>query len=310
MCFILCLAFSFFSAGAILTFMPKQTTRLPVQKTYKLFIGGKIARGESGRIIAARDAEGKLLANYCRASRKDFRDAVRAGRNAVAGWTKCSAYLRGQILYRAAEMLETRRRELESELSRVDSSAARARREVTATIDRLVYYAGWTDKFSQILGSVNLVATSHFNFTIPEPTGVVVALTPNKPALLGLVSIIAPIIAGGNSVVALASAANALAPLTFSEIIARSDLPAGFFNLLAGDRADLASHFASHMDVNAIVDGSGDGRIGAELQAGSAVNVKRYIRRDVANYFAHDAENPYWILDTVEMKTAWHPIGL
>lgn len=290
--------------------MPKQTTRLPVQKTYKLFIGGKFARGESGRIIAARDGKGKVLANYCRASRKDFRDAVRAGRNAVAGWTKCSAYLRGQILYRAAEMLETRHRELESELLRVDSSAARARREVTATIDRLVYYAGWTDKFSQILGSVNPVATSHFNFTIPEPTGVVVALTPDEPALLGLVSIIAPIIAGGNSVVALASAANALAPLTFSEIIATSDLPAGVFNLLAGDRADLASHFASHMDVNAIVDGSGDGRIGAELQAGSAVNVKRYIRRDVANYFAHDAENPYWILDTVEMKTAWHPIGL
>ena len=290
--------------------MPKQTTRLPVQKTYKLFIGGKFARGESGQIIAARDAEGKVLANYCRASRKDFRDAVRAGRNAVAGWTKCSAYLRGQILYRAAEMLETRHRELESELSRVDSSAARARREVTATIDRLVYYAGWTDKFSQILGSVNPVATSHFNFTIPEATGVVVALTPDEPALLGLVSIIAPIIASGNSVVALASAANALAPLAFSEIIATSDLPVGVFNLLAGDRADLASHFASHMDVNAIVDGSGDGRIGAELQAGSAVNVKRYIRRDVANYFAHDAENPYWILDTVEMKTAWHPIGL
>ncbi|PYK75936.1 MAG: aldehyde dehydrogenase [Verrucomicrobia bacterium] len=290
--------------------MPKQTTRLAVQKTYKLFIGGKFARGESGRIIAARDAEGKVLANYCRASRKDFRDAVRAARNAVAGWTKCSAYLRGQILYRAAEMLEMRRRELESELSRVDSSAARARREVTATIDRLVYYAGWTDKFSQVLGSVNPVATSHFNFTIPEPTGVVVALTPDEPALLGLVSIIAPIIASGNSVVALASAANALAPLTFSEIIATSDLPGGVFNLLAGDSAELAPHFASHMDVNAIVDASKDEKIGAELQAGAAVNVKRYIRREVPNYFARHAENPYWILDTVEMKTAWHPIGL
>jgi acyl-CoA reductase-like NAD-dependent aldehyde dehydrogenase len=290
--------------------MPKQTTRLAVQKTYKLFIGGKFALGESGRIIAARDAEGKVLANYCRASRKDFRDAVRAARNAVAGWTKCSAYLRGQILYRAAEILETRRRELESELSRVDGSAARARREVTAAIDRLVYYAGWTDKFSQVLGSVNPVATSHFNFTIPEPTGVVVAVTPDEPALLGLVSITAPIIASGNSVVALASAANALAPLTFSEIIAISDLPAGVFNLLAGDRAELASHFASHMDVNAIVDASGDEKIGVELQAGAAINVKRYVRREVANYFAHGAENPYWILDTVEMKTAWHPIGL
>ena len=281
-----------------------------MQKTYKLFIGGKFARSESGRIIAARDAEGRVLANYCRASRKDFRDAVRAARNAVAGWMKCSAYLRGKILYRAAEMLETRHRELESELSRVDSSAARARREVAAAIDRLVYYAGWTDKFAQILGSVNPVATSHFNFTIPEPTGVVVALTPDEPALLGLVSIIAPIIVSGNSVVAHASAVNALAPLTFSEIIATSDLPAGVFNLLAGDRAELAPHFANHMDVNAIVDGSGDEKIGAELQAGSAINVKRYIRRDVANYFAHDAENPYWILDTVEMKTAWHPIGL
>src|SRR5205807_1587255 len=279
-----------------------------VQKTYKFFIGGKFARGESGRVIAARDAQGNLLANYCRASRKDFRDAVRAARNAFPGWTKCSPYLRSQILYRAAEMLEGRRRELEGELARVDSSGARARREVTAAIDRLVYYAGWTDKFSQIFGSVNPVATSHFNFTIPEPTGVVVALAPDEPALLGLVSLIAPIIASGNSVVALA--ANALAPLTFSEIIATSDLPAGVFNLLAGDRNELAPHFASHMDVNAIVDASDDEKIGEELQAGTAINVKRYVRRSVANYFGREGENPYWILDTVEMKTAWHPIGL
>ena len=281
-----------------------------MRKTYKLFIGGKFARGENGRVIAAHDADGNVLANYCRASRKDFRDAVGAARSAIPGWTKYSPYLRGQILYRAAEMLEGRRLELESELGRVDRSRAEARREVTAAIDRLVYYAGWTDKFSQILGSVNPVATSHFNFTIPEPTGVVVALAPDAPALLGLVSVIAPIIATGNSVIALASTANALAPLTFSEIIATSDLPAGVFNLLAGDRNELAPHFASHMDVNAIVDASGDDKIGAELQAGSAINVKRYVRRDVANYFVRDGENPYWILDTVEMKTAWHPIGL
>ena len=281
-----------------------------MQKTYKLFIGGKFARGENGRVIAARDGHGNVLANYCRASRKDFRDAVRAARSAIPGWTNYSPYSRGQILYRAAEMLEGRRLELENELARVDRSGAGARREVAAAIDRLVYYAGWTDKFSQILGSVNSVATSHFNFTIPEPTGVVVALTPDAPALLGLVSVIAPIIATGNSVVALASTANALAPLTFSEIIATSDLPAGVFNLLAGDRSELAPHFASHMDVNAIVDASGDDKIGEELQAGSAINVKRYVRRDVANYFVRDRENPYWILDTVEMKTAWHPIGL
>jgi acyl-CoA reductase-like NAD-dependent aldehyde dehydrogenase len=290
--------------------MPRQMRRLAVQKTYKLFIGGKFARGENGRVIAARDGHGNVLANYARASRKDFRDAVRAARSAIPGWTKYSPYLRGQILYRAAEMLEGRRLELENELARVDRSGTGARREVTATIDRLVYYAGWTDKFSQILGSVNPVATSHFNFTIPEPTGVVVALTPDAPALLGLVSVIAPIIAAGNSVIALASTANALAPLTFSEIIATSDLPPGVFNLLAGDRNELAPHFASHMDVNAIVDGSGDDKIGEELQGGSAINVKRYVRRGVGNYFVRDAENPYWILDTVEMKTAWHPIGL
>jgi len=281
-----------------------------VQKTYKLFIGGKFARGENGRVIAARDGHGNVLANYSRASRKDFRDAVRAARSAIPGWTNYSPYSRGQILYRAAEMLEGRRLELENELARVDRSGAGARREVTAAIDRLVYYAGWTDKFSQILGSVNPVATSHFNFTIPEPTGVVVALTPDAPALLGLVSVIAAIIATGNSVVALASTANPLAPLTFSEIIATSDLPPGVFNLLAGDRNELAPHFASHMDVNAIVDAGGDDKIGEELQAGTAANVKRYVQRAVANYFGRDGENPYWILDTVEMKTAWHPIGL
>src|SRR4029077_8876642 len=235
-------------------------------------------------------------------------DAVRAARSAIPGWTNYSPYSRGQILYRTAEMLEGRRLELENELARVDRSGAGARREVTAAIDRLVYYAGWTDKFSQILGSVNPVATSHFNFTIPEPTGVVAALAPDEPALLGLVSVIAPIIASGNSVVALA--ANALAPLTFSEIIAMSDLPPGVFNLLAGDRSELAPHFASHMDVNAIVDASGGDKIGAELETGSAINVKRYVPRGVANYFVRDEENPYWILDTVEMKTAWHPIGL
>jgi delta 1-pyrroline-5-carboxylate dehydrogenase len=168
-------------------------------------------------------------------------------------------------------------------------------------LDRQVFADSWLGKSCGHLA---------FQFYHSRADWSVVALTPDEPALLGLVSIIAPIIASGNSVVALASATNALAPLTFSEIIATSDLPAGVFNLLAGDRADLASHFASHMDVNAIVDGSGDGRIGTELQAGSAVNVKRYIRRDVANYFAHDAENPYWILDTVKMKTTWHPIGL
>ncbi|MGI9115751.1 MAG: aldehyde dehydrogenase family protein [Chthoniobacterales bacterium] len=290
--------------------MRKRSPRLAVQKTYKLFIGGKFVRGENGRVILTRDANGRSLANHCRASRKDFRDAVTAARGAFAAWSKNSAYLRGQILYRAAEMLETRHRDLEEELTRADSSVGSARREVTAAIDRLVYYAGWTDKFAQILGSVNPVASSHFNFTIPEPTGVVVAVCPNEPALLGLVSIIAPIIASGNSAVVLASTANALPALTFSEIIATSDIPAGVVNILAGDRAELAPHFASHMDVNAIVDASGDEKIGVELQSGSAINLKRYYHRDVRDYFGAEGENPYWIIDTTEMKTAWHPIGV
>ncbi|MDQ2868535.1 MAG: aldehyde dehydrogenase family protein [Verrucomicrobiota bacterium] len=290
--------------------MANKSGRLTVQKTYKLFIGGKFVRGESGRILPARDGKGRMLANYCRASRKDFRDAVVAARTAIAGWSKNSAYLRGQILYRAAEMLETRRGELESELVNAGTSGKQATREVTASIDRLVYYAGWTDKFAQVFGAVNPVATSHFNFTTPEPTGVVVALAPDEPALLGIVSAIAPIIATGNCVIALASATNALAALTFSEIIATSDIPGGVVNILAGERAELAPHFASHMDVNAIVDASGDEKIGKELQAGSAINVKRYTRREVDDYFAAETETPYAILDTVEMKTAWHPIGL
>lgn len=291
-------------------FVANKSGRLTVQKTYKLFIGGKFVRGESGRITTARDGKGRTLANYCRTSRKDFRDAVTAARGANGGWSKNSAYLRGQILYRAAEMLETRRGELERELLNAGTSEKQAAREVTTTIDRLVYYAGWTDKFAQVFGAVNPVATSHFNFTTPEPTGVVVALAPDEPALLGIVSAIAPIIATGNCVIALASATNALAALTFSEIIATSDIPGGVVNILAGDRAELAPHFASHMDVNAIVDASGDEKIGKELQAGSAINVKRYARRDVDDYFAAETETPYAILDTVEMKTAWHPIGL
>jgi len=294
-------------------FVRKPTARLGVEKTYKLFIGGKFVRGESGRILPARGNDDNPLANYCRASRKDFRDAVTAARTAFGGWSKQSAYLRGQILYRAAEMLEKREGELRDELARADSGRpAQARAEVAQTIDRLVHYAGWTDKFGQIFSSVNPVASSHFNFTMPEPTGVVVIVCPDDPPLLAFVSLLAPVILSGNTAVVLASMKSPLPALTFSEIIATSDLPGGVVNILAGDRAELAPHFASHMDVNAIVDASGDEKIGRELQRGGGINVKRYIRRDLAgaDWRTRDAESPYWILDTVEMKTAWHPIGL
>jgi acyl-CoA reductase-like NAD-dependent aldehyde dehydrogenase len=294
-------------------FVGKNGTRLGVQKTYKLFIGGKFVRGESGRILATRGNDRALLANYCRASRKDFRDAVTSARGAFAGWSKQSAHLRGQILYRVAEMLEMRDAELRAELARTgDGRGAEGRSEVQQTVDRLVHYAGWTDKFSQIFSAVNPVASSHFNFTMPEPTGVVVIVCPDEPPLLALVSLLAPAILAGNTAIVLASTKNPLPALTFSEIIATSGLPAGVVNVLAGNRAELAPHFASHMDVNAIIDCSGDEEIGRELQRGGALNVKRYVRRDLApaDWRRREAENPYWILDTVEMKTAWHPIGL
>jgi acyl-CoA reductase-like NAD-dependent aldehyde dehydrogenase len=290
----------------------KKSARLEVQKTYKLFVGGKFIRSESGRVAPAL-VDGGVVANYARASRKDFRDAVAAARKACDGWAKTSAYLRGQILYRAAEMLEMRRAELDAEVARglVRRNGA-APNESRLAIERLVYYAGWTDKFAQILGSVNPVASSHFNFTVPEPTGVVAIVCPDEPALLPLVSLIAPAILSGNCAVVLASRTQPLPALTFSEIIATSDLPAGVVNILAGDPAELAPHIAGHMDVNAIVDASGEKKVSAALQQGGGFNVKRYVARDLApnEWRGAAAENPYWILDTVEMKTAWHPIGL
>jgi acyl-CoA reductase-like NAD-dependent aldehyde dehydrogenase len=284
--------------------------RLPVLKTYKLAIGGKFPRGESGRVAAAPGPKGTSLGNYCVASRKDFREAVAAARKAQPGWAKATAYLRGQILYRAAEMLTTRHTELTGELAR--AGIARAAAEVDACIDRLVHHAGWTDKYPQVFGSVNPVATPHFNFTFPEPTGVVGIVCPDSPALLGLVSLLAPAVLSGNSCVILAGSRAPLAAIAFAEVLATSDLPGGVVNILTGSRTELAPHFASHMDVNAVVDGSGDAAIGAQLQGGSAANLKRYARRALPEreWFGEKAEDPRWILDSVEMKTAWHPVGV
>jgi len=287
--------------------------RLDVRKTYKLYIGGKFPRSESGRYLPANSARGEHLDNFAHASRKDFRDAVTAARAAVDGWSKATAYNRGQILYRAAEMLQNRAPELVHEISRsTGANTATAKREVTVSIDRLVHFAGWTDKYSQVFGSVNPVASPHFNFTTPEPTGVVTALAPDQPSLLGLVSLIAPVVVSGNSVVVVASEKFPLPAATFAEILATSDLPGGVVNILTGKRAELVPHIASHMDVNAIVDGTGYGELAAALQAGTAINLKRYANHSLApaDWFTAKAEDPYWILDTVEFKTAWHPIGL
>src|SRR5690242_11222988 len=229
------LAFSFFALCAILTpvraksasaAQPRHKSgRLQVQKTYKLFIGGKFVRGENGRVLAAR-GNGGHLANYCRASKKDFRDAVVAARSAFPNWSKQSAYLRGQILYRAAEMLEMRRAELQNEIARANHNSGSSS-ETTLAIDRLVHFAGWTDKFTQVFGAVNPVSSSHFNFTTPEPTGVVVVICPDDPPLLAFVSLVMPVILSGNCAIVVASETKPLPALTFSEIIATSDLPAG-----------------------------------------------------------------------------------
>ena len=289
------------------------STHLEVLKTYKLYIGGNFVRSESGRYLPATAPDGKHLDNYSHASRKDLRDAVVAARGAFDGWAKKTAYLRGQILYRAAEMLQNRATELTNEIIRsTGTRPAKVRAGVNTAIDRLVYYAGWTDKYSQVFGTVNPVASSHFNFTTPEPTGVVAVLAPDEPPLVALVSLIAPVILSGNTAVVIASEKHPLTALTFAEILATSDLHGGVVNLLTGKRAELASHIANHMDINAIVDGSGDVALGAILQGGAEKNLKRYSSRalSLAEWFTAKGEDPYKILDTVEFKTAWHPIGV
>jgi acyl-CoA reductase-like NAD-dependent aldehyde dehydrogenase len=287
------------------------STRIDVKKTYKLYIGGKFPRSESGRCLPAASAQGEQLDNYAHASRKDFREAVAAARAAFGGWSQATAYNRGQILYRAAEMLQHRAGELVHEIARSTGvNPAGAKREVTLAIDRLVHFAGWTDKYQQVFGSVNPVATSHFNFTTPEPAGVVVVLAPDEPALLALVSLVAPVILSGNAAVVIASEKFPLPAATFAEILATSDLPAGAVNLLTGRHAELVPHIATHMDVNAIVDGTGDAALSGPLRAGVAVNLKRYADHAAADWFAGQAEDPYRILDTIEFKTAWHPIGV
>jgi acyl-CoA reductase-like NAD-dependent aldehyde dehydrogenase len=288
-------------------------TRLDVKKTYKLYIGGKFPRSESGRYLPAKSVKGERLDNFSHASRKDFRDAVVAARAAAGGWSKASAYNRGQVLYRTAEMLQNRAAELVNEIMRsTDVSAAKAKREVTLAIDRLVHFAGWTDKYSQVFGSVNPVASSHFNFTTPEPAGVVVVLAPDEPSLLALVSLVAPVILSGNTAIVVPSEEFPLPAATFAEILATSDLPGGVVNILTGKRAELVPHIASHMDVNAIVDGASVPELSPKLQNGTAINLKRYSNHSLpsAGWFTAKAEDPYRILDTVEMKTAWHPIGL
>jgi len=280
--------------------------RVPVAKTYKMFIGGKFPRTESGRYDPLTDKAGNLIANVSRGSRKDFRNAVVAAHAAQPGWAKASAYLRSQILYRAAEMLEGRSAQFVEELKLQGSTAAAATREVEAATDLLVHYAGWADKYQQIYSTVNPVASPHFNFSVPEPVGLVAAVAPEKSGLLGLVSVIAPIITGANSCVVLASHSAPLCAVTMAEVFATSDLPGGVVNLLTGRRDELLPTIASHMDVNAVLLCSDDAGEKKLLQTDAALNVKRVSIQPNSPLEG----SPYHILDFSEIKTTWHPVGL
>ncbi|MCK6640446.1 MAG: aldehyde dehydrogenase family protein [Bacteroidia bacterium] len=282
-------------------------TRIEVLKTYKLYIGGQFPRTESGRYYPLLDKKKNVIANICLSSRKDFRNAVVAARGAFGGWSGRAAFNRSQILYRIAEMLETRKAQFIEELLLQGATKSQAEKEVTLAVDRLVYYSGWCDKFTAVFSSVNPVQSSHFNFSVPEPTGVVAAVASEDSSLIGLVSVIAPIIAGGNTCIVLASESKPLCAVTFGEVLATSDLPGGVVNILTGNAGELISHMASHMDVNALVYCGSDKATIKSAQELSALNVKRFFNWSL-NWNDGSSQNPYLICDLQEIKTTWHPI--
>ena len=282
------------------------TERLAVRKTYKLFIAGAFPRSESGRSYEVRDAKGNFLANAARASRKDVRDAVAAARKAFGGWSGRTPYNRGQILYRVAEMMEGRRGQFVDELRADGSGKAAAETEVNAAIDRWVWYAGWADKIATVTGSANPVAGPFFNFSTPEPTGVVGIVAPDS-ALLGLVSVVAPAVVTGNTCVVVA--ARPLAAITLAEVLATSDLPGGVVNILTGDRAELAPWLASHMDVNAIDLAGAPDELAASCAEAAAENLKRVLHPAAATDWTADPGTAR-LTAFLETKTVWHPVGI
>lgn len=281
--------------------------RLEIQKTYKIFIGGQFPRTESGRYYPLKNKKGEVIANMCLSSRKDFRNAEVAARGAQSGWAARAAFNRAQILYRIAEIMEGRKEQFVAELVLQGASTSAARQEVELSIDRMVYYSGWCDKFQQVYSSVNPVASSHFNFSVPEPTGVVAVIADENTSLLGLITAIAPVIAGGNTCVVLASEKKPLCSVTFSEVLNTSDLPAGVVNILTGNSAELHSHFSSHMDVNAVVYYRDNKNEIKAIKENASLNVKRvFIYKE--NLFSEQSQSPYYIMDLQEIKTTWHPI--
>lgn len=284
--------------------------RLNILKTYKLYVDGKFPRTESGRYYIHKDKNGNALANICQSSRKDFRDAVVAARKAQSGWASKTAYNKGQILYRMAEILEGRKSQFIDEMMQSNYGKAEASKEVDAAIDTLVYYAGWSDKYQQIFSSVNPVESSHFNFSMPEPMGVISVLSDENSALLGLVNGIAPAIVGGNVVIILASTTHPLCAVTLGEVLQTSDLPAGVVNILTGYRKELLSHFSNHMDVNACVYYGNDVDEIKAVKTNAAFNVKRAVIHKEKNLFNEKFSSPYLIMNLQEIKTTWHPVGV
>jgi acyl-CoA reductase-like NAD-dependent aldehyde dehydrogenase len=292
-------------------------SRIPVRKTYKLYVGGQFPRSESGRSYIVRAADGTPLANAVRSSRKDVRDAVRTARGAVAGWSGKTAMNRGQVLYRVAELMEGRRAQFIEEVAAAEGlSPADATAQVDRAIDRWVWYAGWADKISQVLGTVNPVSAPYFNFSIPEPTGVVGVVAPESSSLLGLISRIAPVVVSGNSAVVLASESRPLPAVTLGEVLATSDVPAGVINILTGLRKELVPTLAAHMDVNALDTWGVPRDMRTAVEVSAVENVKRVTRPPRGIDDRYDwlddrrAQRPEWIAAYLEIKTVWHPIGM
>jgi len=294
---------------------PARGDRIGVRKTYKLYIGGAFPRTESGRSYEVFGAKGELLANASRGTRKDIREAVVFARKAFGGWAARTAFNRSQILYRIAELMEGRRDQFVAEVMAAEGiSRARAARSVDAAIDRWVWYAGWADKYPQMIGTVNPVAGPYFNFSVPEPTGVVGIIAPEESSLLGLVSRLAPAIVSGNAAVVVASESRPLPAVTLTEVLATSDVPGGVVNLITGLRRELVGHLAGHMDVNALDAFGAAADEAAKLEEIAVENVKRFVRPPSAglaryDWMADSAQSPYLIGEFVEIKTVWHPIG-
>jgi len=286
------------------------SNRIDILKTYKTYVGGAFPRSESGHTYALSNKSGKTIANIYRCTRKDVRDAMVKARAAQNGWKNRSAYNRGQILYRIAEMLEGRKDQFVSEMELMDIKKKTARKNIELSIDRLIYYAGWTDKISQVYGTVNPVASSHFNFSMPEPTGVVGVIAPQENPLLGLVSMMAPVIAGGNTALILASEKYPLSGVSFGEVLHASDVPGGVVNILTGFQNEMISHLSSHLDLNGVYNANKDADIRKQIDENCALNVKRRQHITDVEWTDSNQESPYHIMAFQEIKTTWHPIGV